>query len=138
MPTWEAVRSLPEQYFRVPARCRAAAFLAPCNGAPFTDARLSAPLTVALLFSAVYDGNIWRFWSSPAPHTMTEPPASWRPGFWQSALRMHNARWQVGKAFQNDDSVVVAKIDATANDIPNANKFKVQSQPSNAEAGGSQ
>jgi len=32
----------------------------------------------------------------------------------------------VGKAFADNDSVVVAKIDATANDIPDTNKFKVR------------
>ncbi len=32
----------------------------------------------------------------------------------------------MGKAFADNDSVVVAKIDATANDIPDTNKFKVR------------
>jgi hypothetical protein len=33
---------------------------------------------------------------------------------------------KVGKAFADNDSVVIAKIDATANDIPDTKKFAVR------------
>lgn len=42
-----------------------------------------------------------------------------------SSLQLAPVYEKVGQAFKDNDSVVIAKLDATANDIPDSAKFKV-------------